>query len=118
MGDGAMKVTRAAAAVLMLMLSAGCVATDRPTTKVVMQSVEEQKKDVAVLRDRGQISFEEAARRQFEIQRANYALTEGEFAFWRASIEYAMQVDRGQITRQRFFVLRDAAYAKFVGNAV
>ena len=102
-----------AAAIAAAVLS-GCVATDRPTTKVALVSVEQRKKDVASLRDRGVISYEEAARRQFEIQRNAYALTPGEISFWRASIEYAAQVDRHRITKTEYRRLTAAAYQAYV----
>jgi hypothetical protein len=92
----------------------GCIPTTQPPTTAMKMSVEERKMDVARLRDRGVIGYEEAARRQFAIQRNAYTLTEGEMAFWRASIEYAMQVDRGRITRDEYRRRVDAAHARFV----
>jgi hypothetical protein len=109
-----MTVTKVAAALVAGLLMAGCVGVDRPTTKTAVLSVEEQKKEIASLRDRGVINFEEAARRQFEIQRNNYALSEGEYSFWRASIEYAKQVDEGRITVAQYRQLTAEAYARFV----
>lgn len=96
-------------------LLAGCVATDRPTTtQTQLLPIEAQKKEIAQLRDRGTISYEEAARRQFEIQRANYALSDGEVSFWRASIEYARQVDSRQIKKSDYRRLVAAAYQYYV----
>ncbi len=95
---------------------AGCVSPEMPRTTSVKMSVEEQKKDVADLRNRGVITYEEAARRQFEIQRANYTLTNGELSFWRASIFYARQVDRRQITREAYQRQVDEAYRRYVAG--
>lgn len=103
-----------AAALLAASVLAGCVATDRPTTVVRLPAVEDSKRDVASLRDRGAISYEEAARRQFSIERNAYALTDGEYSFWRASIEYARDVDARRITPQRYRELTAAAYQDYV----
>ncbi len=108
-------LTRSAVLAAAALLLAGCVQPDRPTTSSAqLLNAEAQKKEVAQLRDRGVIGFEEAVRRQFEIQRAYYALTEGEMSFWRASIEYGHQVDRKEIKKADFFRLRDAAYQYYV----
>ncbi|BBE73321.1 hypothetical protein [Oharaeibacter diazotrophicus] len=103
-----------AAVVLAASVLAGCVATDRPTTDVKLDTVEASKRDIAALRDRGAISFEEAARRQFAIQRNFYALTDGEYSFWRASIEYARDVDARRITPKRYRELTAIAYHDYV----
>lgn len=98
-------------------LLSGCNPSERPlTAKVTLSSVEDQKKDVARLRDEGVISYEEAARRQFAIQRGNYNLTDGEISFWRASIELAMKVDRGQISKTEYKRLIAEAYQQYVVN--
>ena len=103
-----------AAAVLAALVVTGCVATDKPTTTVRLPTVEEQKREIAGLRERGVVTYEEAARRQFEVERNNYALSEGEFAFWRASLEYARQVDARQITPADYRRLTAAAYQDYV----
>lgn len=103
-----------AALVLAGLLAAGCTATDRPTTQVSLPTVEQQKRDIAGLRDRGVITYEEAARRQFELQRNAYALTEGEYSFWRDSIRYARQVDLKQITKAQYRTLVAKAYQDYV----
>ncbi len=106
---------RTAALAAAALVLAGCVQPDRPPpSSAQLLNAEAQKKEIAQMRDRGKITFEEAARRQFEIQRAYYALTEGEMSFWRASIEYAHQVDRREISQADFFRLRDAAYQYYV----
>jgi predicted DNA-binding protein (UPF0251 family) len=92
----------AATAILAVPLLAGCVPTGQPMTAAPQLSVEQRKMDVARLRDAGKITYEQAARRQFGIQRNAYALTDGEISFWRASIEYAMMVDRRQITPEEY----------------
>lgn len=81
---------------------AACVPTGQPMTTVTQSAVEQRKMEVARLRDEGRISYEEAARRQFAIQRNAYALTDGEMSFWRASIEYAMMVDAGQLSSEGY----------------
>jgi hypothetical protein len=95
-------------------LLAGCVPTGQPMTGAPQMSVEQRKMDVARLRDAGQISYEEAARRQFAIQRSAYALTDGELSFWRASIEYAMMVDARTISRDDYRRLVAEAYDTYV----
>jgi hypothetical protein len=107
--------TAACLAVLALALgTTACVPSRQPPTTVVQSSVEERKREVAQMRDRGVITYEEAARRQFAIQRNAYALSDGEMSFWRASIEYAMQVDRGRLTRDQYFRLVARAHDQYV----
>jgi hypothetical protein len=96
---------------------AACVPSRQPPTVIAQSSVEERKMEVARMRDAGRISYEEAARRQFAIQRNAYALTDGEMSFWRASIEYAQMVDRGRITPAEYRARVQQAYARFVGTA-
>ncbi len=105
---------RAALLVLATTLAAGCVPSRQPPTTVTQASVEQRKMEVASLRDRGLISYEEAARRQFAIQRNAYALSDGEMSFWRASIEYAMLVDRRQITPDEYRRRVQVAYQEYV----
>ncbi|HUG62624.1 MAG TPA: hypothetical protein VMP03_12305 [Methylomirabilota bacterium] len=94
----------------------GCVIGRQPPTVIEQSSVEQRKMDVARLRDAGRISYEEAARRQFAIQRNAYTLTDGEMAFWRASIEYATMVDRRQITPAQYRFQVQQAYVTYVGD--
>ena len=101
-------------AVLGAAVLSGCVVSRDPPTTRVQSTVEERKIEVARLRDRGMISYEEAARRQFAIQRNAYALTDGEMAFWRASIQYAAMVDRRQISPAEYRTRVAAAYAEYV----
>jgi SOS-response transcriptional repressor LexA len=106
------------AALALALLAAGCNPSPRPMTdKVTLSSVEDQKRDVARLRDRGVISYEDAARRQYEIQRGNYNLTDAELSFWRASIEIAMKVDRGEIRAKDYQRLIHEAYDRYVVQA-
>jgi hypothetical protein len=106
------------AAVLLALAVAGvvsaCVPSRDPPTTITQVSVEERKRDVAALRDRGVISYEEAARRQFAIQRNAYALSDGEMQFWRASIEIAVLHDQGRITREEYQRRVAAAYQEYV----
>ncbi|WP_237152636.1 hypothetical protein [Oryzibacter oryziterrae] len=86
---------------LALVLSA-CIPTDRPRPYAHLPAVEDQKKDIAVLRNRGVINYETAARRQFEFERANYALTDAELGLWHTAFLYARQYDRREITLQDY----------------
>jgi predicted DNA-binding protein (UPF0251 family) len=106
--------TAFAAALVAGLLAAACVPTGQPMTAAPQLSVEQRKMDVARLRDAGKISYEEAARRQFAIQRNAYALTDGELSFWRASIEYAMMVDSRAISKAEYRRLVAEAYDIYV----
>ena len=77
---------------------AACVPVDRPHPWAQITSVELAKQDIASQRNRGLISYEQAAREQFEIERAAYALNEQELGIWRTAIVYASQYDHRQIT--------------------
>lgn len=105
---------RAGVVLLLAAMAAACVPSRQPPTTITQTSVEQRKMEVAQMRDRGLISYEEAARRQFAIQRNAYALSDGEMSFWRASIDYAAQVDRRQITPQDYQRLIQLAYARYV----
>lgn len=96
-------------------VTAGCQLTPKPPTSLtVLTSIEEQKKDVARLRDRGQITYEEAVRRQFAIERNNYELSQGQMSFWRAMVLHGVDVDRGRITPAQFRALQQQEYLRWV----
>ena len=101
------------AAVLLASVTTACVSMAPPTT-VTQVSVEDQKRDIARLRDQGRITYLEAARRQYAIQQANYTLTPGEEAFWRESIAQAALVDRGRITPAEYRRRVQIAYSRNV----
>lgn len=95
---------------------AGCVAGGKPVTPMTVVPVEEQKKEIARLRDAGRIGYAEAARRQYAIQTANYTLSPGEHAFWQASITEAARVDSGEIPPAEYHQRVRIAYARHVGG--
>lgn len=108
---------RIAAALLAALSLGACVAGPPPAgTPVVRLSVEDQKKDIALQRDRGLIGFEEAARRQYAIQRNAYRLSPGETAFWETSIGYAREVDSGRMSPAEYKVRVQQAYGSLVGG--
>lgn len=98
---------------------AACVAVPsaRPPVAAAPKpvSIEDQKKDIAIARDRGQITFEEAAVRQYAIQRNAYRLSIGEERFWEASISEARRVDRREITPDEYKRRIQTLYAANVG---
>ncbi|WP_181706398.1 hypothetical protein [Chthonobacter rhizosphaerae] len=99
-----MSVARIIASVAVAALASACVASPQATVRAPAPtaarplSPEDQKKDIAIARDRGLIGFEEAARRQYAIQRENYSMTRGDVRFWEASIAEARKVDQGLLT--------------------
>lgn len=101
-------------AILMVLAGAalsGCVVSrDPPTASRTLEVVEQRKREIAQLRDRGLISYEEAVRRQYAIQRHAYALTDGELSFWRASIDLARKVDAGAMTPAAYHQAVEEAY--------
>lgn len=101
------------AALVVAGLLAGCVGTYTPTTQVRTMSVEEQKIDIARQRDAGRIGYAEAVRRQYAIQRANYALTPGEETFWQVSAREAARVDAREITPAEYQRRVREAYARY-----
>ena len=110
-----MKVSAAAALLLAVLPLAACVSAPPPTT-VVQVSVEDQKKEIARLRNTGAIGYEEAARRQYAIQRGAYSLTASEVGFWETSIALAREVDRRRLTPADYQARVQAAYALMVGG--
>ena len=78
-------------------------------------AAEDQKRAIANMRDAGYISYEEAARRQYEIQRNTYPMSPAEHAYWNAAFGIAAMVDRRQITPAEYQVRIRAAYAQIVG---
>ncbi|WP_139315276.1 hypothetical protein [Mongoliimonas terrestris] len=111
-----MKRVRLTAALALAAVTAACVASPRPVTRVASPplTVEDQKKDIAIARDRGLIGFEEAARRQYAIQRTNYRLSPGEVRFWEASIVEARKVDQGALTPDQYKQRVQALYSRNV----
>lgn len=101
-------------ALLALALSA-CVSAP-PTSTAPQASIEDRKKEIAILRDKGAIGFEEAARRQYAIQRGAYALSPGEVAFWEESIGHARAVDQRRLSPAGYKARVQAAYARHMGR--
>jgi len=101
---------RASLAALIL---AGCVPTDRPPPSAQIPQIENLKRDVAGQRNRGMISYEEAARRQFEIERAYYSLNAKQLKTWRLAIDLAHQYDYRQITRQDYERRKQMLFADY-----
>ena len=87
----------------------------RMTRAEIEAAATEQKRAIAELRDQGVIGYEEAARRQYEVQRTTYALTAGEVAYWNAAFQIAALVDSGQIDRAEYQRRIQLAYAQYVG---
>lgn len=79
-----------------------CVPVDRPGPSARIASVEASKQDIARQRNRGVYSYEEAARAQFEIERASYALSAKDLDTWNLAILYARQYDARLITLQQY----------------
>ncbi|MBH0237731.1 hypothetical protein [Methylobrevis albus] len=107
------------AAVLLALLLSACVATRPalPPSSTMIQSVEDQKRDIAVRRNRGEIFFADAARQQYAVQKANYSLTPNEERFWAESIANASLVDSRRITPQEFHNRVRVLYARYVTGA-
>lgn len=110
---------RVAAAVLLAVSLSACVAARPalPPSSSPIAAVENQKRDIAVRRDRGEIFFADAARQQYAVQKANYALTPNEERFWAESIANASLVDSRRITPQEFHTRVRALYARYVTGA-
>ncbi|WP_181703953.1 hypothetical protein [Chthonobacter albigriseus] len=94
---------------------AGCVGFGPPpTTAVRAASIEDQKKDIAILRNQGRIGYAEAARRQYAIERSSYRLSPDEERFWQISMAEAARVDARQITPDEYQRRVQVAYARYV----
>jgi hypothetical protein len=104
---------RVFAALGLALVLAACIPTDRPRPVVRLPAVEDQKRDIAVLRNRGVINYETAARRQFEFERASYALTDAELEIWREAILEARRYDRREITLQVYQARVAALFAGY-----
>lgn len=106
---------RFAAAALGLSLSlAGCMSA--PAERPLVGSIEDQKREIAAQRDRGEIGYAEATQRQYVLQSATYSLTPGEEAFWRESLRLSAEVDAGGLSPADYRGAIQVAYARNVGG--
>ncbi|ODN70536.1 hypothetical protein [Methylobrevis pamukkalensis] len=111
-----MKKSLLALGILAPLALAACVtAPQLPPSSTRIAVVEAQKKDIAINRNRGMISYEEAARRQFAIEQASYALRPSEIRFWNEAIATARMADEGRISKQEYQRRIQIAYARDVG---
>jgi hypothetical protein len=110
-----MKKTTIIAVLAAALSLAACVSTPLPPSSTRIAVVENQKKDIAIERNAGRISYEEAARRQYAIERASYALRASEVNFWQEAISLARAVDENRISRAEYQRRIQIAYARDVG---
>jgi hypothetical protein len=78
-------------------------------------SPDDQKREIALQRERGEITYAEAARQQYAIEQATVTLTPQQQAFWQESIGIAAAVDAGQISREDYRARVAEAYSRNVG---
>ncbi|SON53550.1 hypothetical protein HDIA_0009 [Hartmannibacter diazotrophicus] len=100
------------------LLLAACVGVppQLPPSSSRLPAVENQKKDIGIWRNKGLISYEEAARRQYAIERSSYALRDSEVHFWNEAIKNAKLVDAHLITPNEYFRRVKRDYARDVGR--